>query len=49
MEMILDLLVDEKVKSLGHRKILLGKWLLAGASIQPHAQYGWCLVMDFGE
>ena len=49
MTLIMDLLVDEKVKGLGHRKILLGKWLSAGASLQPHARYGWCLVIDFGE
>ena len=48
MTLVLDLLIDEKVKSLGHRKILLGKWLDCGASIQPHKTYGWCLVMDFG-
>ncbi len=48
MELILDLLIDEKIKSLGHRRILLGKWTLAGASIQPNTGYGWCLVMDFG-
>ncbi len=49
MTLVLDLLIDEKVKSLGHRKILLGKWLDCGVSIQPHAQYGWCLVIDLGE
>lgn len=46
MTMLLDLLVDEGVKSLGHRRILLGKYTTAGASIQPHTRYGWCLVMD---
>ncbi len=49
MTLILDLLIDEKVKGIGHRKILLGRWASAGASIQPHTGYGWCLVIDFGE
>lgn len=48
MTLVLDLLIDEKVKGLGHRKILLGKWLATGASIQPHKTYGWCLVIDLG-
>jgi hypothetical protein len=47
MSMVLDLLIDEGVRSLGHRRILLGKWLQVGASIQPHTGYEWCLVMDF--
>lgn len=49
MTLVLDLLIDEKVKSLGHRKILLGKWLNCGASLAQHQRYGYCLVMDFGE
>jgi uncharacterized protein YkwD len=48
MTMVLDLLVDEGVRSLGHRRILLGKYTFVGASIQPHTDYDWCLVMDFG-
>lgn len=48
MHMVMDLLIDEKVKSLGHRRILLGKYQLVGASIQPHSGYAYCLVMDFG-
>jgi hypothetical protein len=46
MTFLLDLLVDEGVRSLGHRRILLGKWTRAGASIQPHKDYGLCLVVD---
>ncbi len=45
---IYQLLVDEGVKNLGHRKIMLdAKYTLVGVSIQPHKKYGKNSVMDF--
>jgi uncharacterized protein YkwD len=49
-EMILHLLVDKGVSSLGHRKALLDKeegYKLLGVSIQPHKKYGISSVFDF--
>jgi len=45
---VFQLLVDEGVKDLGHRKIMLdAKYTLVGVSIQPHKKYGKNSVMDF--
>jgi uncharacterized protein YkwD len=45
---IYQLLVDEGVKNLGHRKIMLdAKYTLVGVSIQPHKKYGKNSVMNF--
>ena len=47
VEIIIHLLIDKDIASLGHRKILLGKYTSAGVSIQPHAEYRFNTVLDF--
>lgn len=47
VEIVLSLLIDKDVPSLGHRKILLGKYTSAGVSIQPHKTYRFNTVIDF--
>ena len=43
-----QLLLDENVPSLGHRKSIVNPELqYIGVSIQPHSQYGYNCVMDF--
>lgn len=44
---LLELLVDEGILDLGHRKMLLDARLEAvGISIRPHVRYNHCLVID---
>lgn len=47
LRFLLDLLIDEDVRSLGHRKILLDNYHSVGAAIHTHKKYGWCIVVDF--
>ena len=47
LQIISDLLIDQGVSSLGHRKICLGSYTELGVSIQPHKSYGVNTVMDF--
>jgi len=48
MGIVLQLLIDSKVKSLGHRQICLSKnYNVMGVSIQPHKLYGFNAVIDF--
>jgi len=47
MEIVIDLLIDQGVSSLGHRKICLGNYTELGVSIQPHKSYGVNAVLDF--
>jgi uncharacterized protein YkwD len=48
LAIVLQLLIDDGVPSRGHRKnILAPKIRLIGASIQPHARYGYNCVQDF--
>ena len=47
VEIIIHLLIDKDITSLGHRKILLGKYTSAGVSIQPHTDYRFNTVLDF--
>ena len=48
-QIVLDLLIDEGVPSLGHRKIILDTaYTKVGVSIQPHKTYRINTVMDFG-
>ena len=47
VEIIITLLIDKDISSLGHRKILLGKYTSAGISIQPHTTYHFNTVLDF--
>ena len=47
LDIIMNLLIDEGVPSLGHREILLSDYHKAGVSIQPHKTYGYNTVIDF--
>ena len=48
IDIVLRLLIDENVESLGHRKnILRPEYNFIGVSIQPHKKYGYNCVMDF--
>lgn len=47
LEIVTSLLIDQDVKSLGHRKICLGYFTEIGVSIQPHKSYGRNSVLDF--
>ena len=47
LAIILQLLVDRGVESLGHRRICLGSYDELGVSIQPHTVYGSNAVLDF--
>jgi hypothetical protein len=44
---VISLLVDERIESLGHRRICLDDYTQLGVSIQPHITYGENCVMDF--
>jgi hypothetical protein len=45
---VISLLIDENVRSLGHRKIMLSnEYTLIGVSLQPHINYGTNTVLDF--
>jgi len=47
-DVILSLLVDKYVPSLGHRKILLGRFSTMGAAIRPHnSELNYNAVLDF--
>lgn len=48
LAIVIQLLVDEGVTSLGHRYICLGTYSKVGISIQPHKSYGTNCVLDFG-
>lgn len=48
LAVILQLLIDEGVESLGHRKICLSSgYSLVGISLQYHKKYGYNCVLDF--
>ncbi len=47
LEIVLSLLIDEGVPSLGHRALLLNSYNKIGVSIQPHKLYGFTAVVDF--
>ncbi len=44
---ILTLLIDEGVESLGHRKICFYTYAYCGTGIAPHTVYGYAAVLDF--
>lgn len=46
-DVILNLIMDYEVPSLGHRKACLGKYRTVGISVQPHLTYGVNTVLDF--
>lgn len=46
-EVVLQLLIDDDVPSLGHRKICLAEhYSKIGVSVYPHKVYGICAVLD---
>jgi len=47
LEIVTSLLIDQDVKSLGHRKTCLGYFTEMGVSVQPHKSYGKNAVLDF--
>jgi hypothetical protein len=47
-KIVMDLLIDEGVPSLGHRIILFRPHTQIGVSIQPHKKYRWNAVLDLG-
>jgi thioredoxin-related protein len=47
LEIVIQLLVDEDVPSLGHRYICLGFYTQAGFSMAPHKAWGTNTVLDF--
>lgn len=50
MDILMQLLVDEGIPSVGHRvNILNPRYNYVGVSIQPHKNYRWNCVMDFSE
>jgi len=49
IDIIMDLLIDEGIKSLGHRKNILSPlYRHIGVAIEPHKTYKYNCVMDFG-
>jgi uncharacterized protein YkwD len=48
ISIVLDLLIDEGVPSLGHRIILFKPHTQIGVSLQPHKKYRWNAVLDLG-
>lgn len=48
LDIVLQLLIDDGVPSLGHRKICLDNlYTSVGVSVQPHKKYGTAAVLDF--
>lgn len=47
IDIVMSLLIDEGVSSLGHRKICLGNYKKLAVSIQPHKKYRTNAVLDF--
>lgn len=47
LKIVLSLLIDHGVPSLGHRKSCLGDYSLLGVSIWPHEVFGSNAVLDF--
>ena len=48
LSIVMDLLIDEGVPSLGHRIILFKPHTQIGVSLQPHNKYRWNSVLDLG-
>lgn len=48
LDILVNLLVDEDIPSLGHRVILLSPYKKVGVAIAPHSAYGHNTVLDFG-
>jgi uncharacterized protein YkwD len=50
LDIVISLLIDENIKTLGHRENILDpEFKFIGTSIQPHKKYEWSCVMDFAD
>lgn len=50
LDIVLDLLIDDGISSLGHRKnILSGNFSYVGVAVEPHKVYGINCVQDFSD
>lgn len=49
MEHVLLLLIDDGIRSLGHRETMFDNYASVGVSIQDHKNYGKCSVLDFSD
>jgi len=47
LDIVLSLLIDKGIPSLGHRMVCLTNYTKIGVSIQPHVKYGTNAVLDF--
>lgn len=47
LDIVMSLLIDEGVPSLGHREACLGFYKKIGVSVQTHQRYGFNAVLDF--
>lgn len=47
LDIVLSLLIDQDVPSLGHRTVCLYDFSTIGVSVQPHRKYGTNTVLDF--
>ena len=47
IDIVMALLIDHQVPSLGHRQMCLDPYSRIGVSIQPHTVYGYNAVLDF--
>jgi uncharacterized protein YkwD len=47
LDIVIKLLIDRNVSSLGHRRVCFGDYTFLGVSIQPHIIYGKNAVLDF--
>ena len=47
LDIVLSLLIDEGVNSLGHRSICLGEYAKVAVSVQPHKAWRYNTVIDF--
>ena len=47
LDIVLSLLIDEGIPSLGHRDVFLSNYTKIGVSLQPHKKYGINAVFDF--
>ena len=49
LDIVINLLIDDGIKSLGHRKNILNEsYSSVGVAIRPHKEYGENCVIDFG-
>jgi len=47
LSIVMSLMIDEDVPSLGHRLILFSPYTKLSVSIQPHTKWRWNAVLDF--